>query len=285
MNTYNVVPGRRHALKLFTVNNTLILINVFVFIVLSIVIASRPDFIDYIGINPSNILHGKYFWTFLTSMFMHEPFPNITHILFNMISLFFVGTLLERIIGPRRYLMIYLVSGLFAGLVFVLLSGFFGTSFIGAKLFGSPDMYGIGASGAIFGVLGVLAVLTPRNKINLLAGPLIAIILDYFFTTVFPNAAFTNVLNIILTIYIFASIFTIFSFDPKIMKVSIPLTLPFWLLPVVAIVPLVIIGLFISLPIGNSAHLGGLIAGVAYGFFLRYRFPRKTKVISQIFSR
>ena len=166
-----------------------------------------------------------------------------------------------------------------------MLSGFFGTGLIGAKLFGSPEMFGIGASGAIFGVLGVLAVLTPKNKINLLAGPLIAIVLDYFFTTVFPNAALTNVLNIIFTIYIFASIFTIFSFDPKLVKVSVPLTLPFWLLPVVAIVPLVLIGLFISLPIGNSAHFGGLVFGVAYGFFLKYRFPRKTKMISAMFSR
>ena len=56
-------------------------------------------------------------------------------------------------------------------------------------------------------------------------------------------------------------------------------------LPIVAIVPLIIVGLFVSLPIGNTAHLGGLIAGLGYGFYLRKKYPRKTRMISQQFSR
>ena len=50
--------------------------------------------------------------------------------------------------------------------------------------------------------------------------------------------------------------------------------MPFWFLPIVAIVPLVIIGLFIELPIGNTAHLGGLIAGFAYGYYLKQKTKR-----------
>jgi membrane associated rhomboid family serine protease len=38
-------------------------------------------------------------------------------------------------------------------------------------------------------------------------------------------------------------------------------------------------------PIGNIAHLGGLLVGVGYGFYLKKKFPRKTKMISQYFAR
>ncbi len=283
MRGYNLFSGRRK----FRLSATaiLIIVNVVVYIILSILIAANPTLINFIGLKPSAILQGKNLWTLLTSMFMHEPLPNVTHILFNMISLFFVGTFLEKIIGKRRLVASYLTSGIFAGIVFSLLAGFFGNSTIGAKLFGSPSVIGIGASGAIFGLIGILAVLTPRNKISLVAGPLAAIILEYFLNSAFPNASFLVALGIILNIYIFASIFLIFSFNPKIYKFALPIQMPFWVLPLAAIVPLVIVGLFVELPIGNSAHLGGLVAGLAYGFYLRYKFPRKTKMISKIFSR
>lgn len=267
-----------------SVNTILILINVLVFIILSIVFSVNPNssIMNYIALRPADILQGKHLWTFLTSMFSHTYF---WHLAFNMISLFFVGILLERILGPKRYLWFYLISGLFAGLVFVLLSGFFGTTFLGAKIFGNPTIMGIGASGAIFGLLGILAVLTPKNKVSLIAGPLIAIILDSFLISAFPNSAITNVFGFIFTIYIFFSLFTILSFNPKIIRFSLPVNMPFWLLPIVAIIPLVIAGLFVQLPIANSAHFGGLIAGMAYGFYLKYKFPNKTKIISKIFSR
>ncbi len=283
MRGYNLFPGKRK----FRLSATAILIitNIVVYIVLSILIAANPTLINFIGLKPLAILQGKNLWTLLTSMFMHEPLPNVTHILFNMISLFFVGTFLERIIGKRRLVASYLASGIFAGIVFSLLAGFFGSSAIGAKLFGSPSVIGIGASGAIFGLIGILAVLTPRNKISLVAGPLAAIILEYFLNSAFPNAAFLVVVGLILNIYIFASIFLIFSFNPKIYKFALPIQMPFWILPLAAIIPLVIIGLFVELPIGNSAHLGGLVAGLAYGFYLKYKFPRKTKMISKIFSK
>ena len=168
---YRFAPRKFH----LSVNTILILINILMFILLSILVAINPNFINYFAITPSLILHGQYLWTFLTSMFSHVYF---WHIAFNMISLFFVGILIERILGPRRYLFFYLAAGLFAGLIFVLLAGFFGTSTLGASLFGNPNVSGLGASGAIFGLVGLLAVLTPKNRVYLITGPLIAIILE-----------------------------------------------------------------------------------------------------------
>jgi len=276
---YQFIPGRRNFH--LSVNTILILINVIMFILLSILISINPNFVNYFALNPSNILHGQYLWTFLTSMFSHVYF---WHIAFNMISLFFIGILIERIIGPKRYLLFYLVAGLFAGIVFVLLAGFFGASQIGANLFGSPNISGLGASGAIFGLMGLLAVLTPKNRVYLVAGPLIAIILESVLAN-FISSSLTNTIDLIVTAYVFLSIFAMFSSNNFLRKAVIPLNMPFWVLPIVAIVPLVIIGLFIPLPIANSAHFGGLIFGLAYGLYLKYKFPKKTQMISRIFSR
>jgi len=46
----------------------------------------------------------------------------VFHLFINMFSLVFVGSLVQKLLGPKRYLLFYLISGLFAGLLFVLLS-------------------------------------------------------------------------------------------------------------------------------------------------------------------
>lgn len=53
----------------------------------------------------------------LTYMFMHAPFPIITHIFFNMFALFIFGPILEHVWGSRKFLIFYLVTGIGAGLV------------------------------------------------------------------------------------------------------------------------------------------------------------------------
>lgn len=281
MNNYNFARKRNFFGNL-KVNTILVIINVIAFIAIQILLSINPDFLKYIALNPSNILQGKFLWTFLTSMFSHVAF---WHLAFNMISLFFVGGLVEKIIGPKRYLFFYIASGLFAGIIFVLFAGFFGASSIGAKLFGDPGIFGVGASGAIFGLVGLLAILIPKKRIYLIAGPLAAIILQTVIQVIFPNNPFSNILDIIVTIYIFISIFLMFSFNSKMKKIILPIEMPFWIIPVAAIVPLVIISLFVPLPIGNSAHFGGLVLGLIYGIYLKSKFPKKTQMISKIFSR
>ena len=214
-------------------------------------------------------------------MFMHGGFP---HLIFNMISLAFVGTFIERIIGKRRFILFYLLSGIIAGILFVLLAGFFGSSYLGGRLFGNPDVFGVGASGAIFGLVGLIAILTPKNKVYLIAGPLIAIILEAILGN-FLSQNIMSVISVLSTIYIFVSIFAMFSFNPKTRRFALPLEMPFWLLPIIAIVPLVVIGLFVELPIANSAHFGGLLVGLLYGLYLKIKYPKKTAIISRYFSK
>ena len=117
---YRIYPKKRSSFFAnFSINTNLILINIFLYIIFKILIYNNLKFWDYIAINPYNIIQGEYIWTFLTSMFMHV---NTLHIFANMLSLFFIGTLVEKILGAKRYLYFYLISGLFAGLFFVLSS-------------------------------------------------------------------------------------------------------------------------------------------------------------------
>jgi len=282
---YHIGPLKKRSffsLFNFSVTMQLIFLNVLCFIIFEIasLFYNRQILASLFYLTPSLIVSGQNLWTLVTSMFLHG---GIFHLFFNMISLFYVGMFLEGIIGKKRFLSFYLIAGIFAGIFFALSASFFGTTAIGAKIFGNPNIVGVGASGAIFGLVGLLSVLTPRKKISLIAGPLFAIVLQSTLSFAFPNEPFVGILSAILTFYIILSIFSMFSFNPRLIKLILPINMNFWFLPIVAIVPLVIIGLFVPLPIGNSAHFGGLVVGVVYGFYLRKKFPNKTKHIQRTF--
>lgn len=109
-------------------------------------------------------------WRMLTSLFLHGSF---LHILFNMYSLFIFGPIMERALGRWRFLVLYLVSG-FGGSVAVLLI--------------APQIAVLGASGAIFGLLGAFFVIQRRlggNSIQLI----IVIGLNLVMGFVIPNVA------------------------------------------------------------------------------------------------
>jgi len=86
-----------------------------------------------------------------TSAFAHSQ-SQITHILFNMYSLFVLGTLLEPMLGKWRFLTLYLFSIFGGGLGFLLLSTSFGSV--------------VGASGAVFGLMGAYLVFLVKLKLN-----------------------------------------------------------------------------------------------------------------------
>jgi len=84
-------------------------------------------------------------WIILTSMFLHGSF---NHIFYNMYGLFLFGTVLEQRIGPKRLLLVYFLSGIFAAIL--------------SSLFYERAL---GASGAIMGVIGALIVLMPELRL------------------------------------------------------------------------------------------------------------------------
>ncbi|MBT4165418.1 rhomboid family intramembrane serine protease [archaeon] len=267
----------------FSVTNWLILINTLVFILVMVLLPffGEEKMMGLLALQANAFFSGSL-WTVFTSMFMHG---NFAHLLFNMISLFFIGNFVERIIGRKKFFWFYLISGILAGFFYVLLSYFFGISELGARIFVSPDTFAVGASGAIFALLGLLAVLTPKNRVYLIMGPLIAIIFQALIGQLFPSSRFLPLLDLLITVYFVVSVFAIFSFSSSFRKLALPLEMPFWVLPIIAIVPLVIIGLFVDLPIGNTAHLGGLLVGLVYASYLKEKYPNKTRHLSVMFSK
>ena len=93
-------------------------------------------------------------WTLITHMFLHSRQPEtiIFHLLFNMMALFFFGPYLEKLIGKKSFIVVYLVSGIIAALGFILLEGNTGIGLVGA-------------SGAVYGILGTIAVLDPNLRV------------------------------------------------------------------------------------------------------------------------
>ena len=269
-------------LRRFSITNWLIIINTIIYlliVILKIVGFPEPKIFLIFALSANTLFSGAV-WTLLTSMFTHFWLP---HLLFNIISLFFVGNFLERIIGRKKFLGFYLISGIFAGIFYSVLSFYFGTSELGSRIFVNPSILSVGASGAIFGLVGLLAILTPFMKVYLIAGPIFALILQSILSKI-VNSQIISLINFFITFYIFLSIFSMFSFNPILRKIGIPISMPFWFLSIVSIVPLVIIGLFVNLPIGNTAHLGGLIAGFAYGSYLRIKYKKKTLFIQSHFK-
>jgi len=94
----------------------------------------------------------------VTAMFLHA---SLLHLAFNMLALYWLGTVVEQALGTWRYLLLYFVSGI-AGSA-------------GALLFSSQYAVTVGASGAIFGIMGALLVLEHRMT-GSFAGPALGLI-------------------------------------------------------------------------------------------------------------
>jgi len=114
------------------------------------------------------VAHGEW-WRLVSAAFLHYgPF----HLAVNMYSLYFAGTLLEQVIGRWRFLLLYIGSGIAGSAGALLLS---------------PNAVTVGASGAIFGILGALFVLERRRHIA--TGGQVAglIVLNLIFTFAVSN--------------------------------------------------------------------------------------------------
>jgi len=134
----------------------LITVNVLIFVVELITgggSAQRSPIIDFLGLTRANFLDQP--WTIITNLFVHGGFG---YILFNMISLYFLGSFLIRLVGEGNFLKLYFLGGIVGNLLFILLA--------------SPFSIGVGASGAIFALGGTLAIMAPRLPVLVFPIPL-----------------------------------------------------------------------------------------------------------------
>jgi len=91
-------------------------------------------------------------WRFISSMFLHGGYM---HIFFNAYALFLFGSILERKLSKSQFLTLYFVAGLVGGLAYYM------TYILGII----PSVPALGASGAIYGILGACAVMFPNMRI------------------------------------------------------------------------------------------------------------------------
>lgn len=165
-------------------------------LILYIATAIKPELILFFGLQPVSLLERP--WTIITNLFIHS---GIWHFLANMLTLYFFGSYLTRLVGERNFLIIYFIGGILGNILYILL--------------GSPFSIAVGASGAVFAVGGALTVLRPK-----------------------------------LTVFI----------------IPIPVPIPLWM---------AVIGGFLILSfmpyVAWQAHLGGLVLGLAAGYFFRRR--------------
>jgi membrane associated rhomboid family serine protease len=175
----------------------------FVFIaaaVITFVFQQITDLWIYLAFFPAFAFQNP--WMFVTSIFLHA---NFEHLLFNMIALFFFGITLERAIGHRAFVALFLGSGVVGNIGYLITAS-------------DPFTPAIGASGAVYGVLGALAVLAP-----------------------------------LMMIFVYGLI-----------PVPMIVAAAFWVL-------LDFVGLSSTTGIAHGAHIGGMVVGVSFGLYVRWR--------------
>lgn len=135
----NTNPVEKHMVKFSPVTYALIAINVIIWLLMFLILNRFSDFklLDVGGLVHFNVVHGEWY-RLITSIFLHF---NFEHILMNMLSLFIFGKIVESIVGHWRMLAIYIISGLFGNF---------------ASLSFNTDTVSVGASGAIFGLIGAV---------------------------------------------------------------------------------------------------------------------------------
>ncbi len=163
-------------------------------------------------------------WRFISSMFLHG---DMMHIFFNAYALFLFGSILERKISQRDYLIIFFGAGIIGGLLYFAMSLTEFASMCTTISGGEIPCPALGASGAVYGLLGAVAVMLPNMRIFV-----------FFMPMPMRYAAI---------LWFAISFFGTFTDDGS--------------------------------GIGHAAHLGGLLFGIAYAWFLSRKGTQETYYI------
>ncbi|WP_367883364.1 rhomboid family intramembrane serine protease [Thermococcus peptonophilus] len=139
---------------------TLFLINVAVYVVEALLsggnfLSIKGGVLAFLGQWNYAVLNYGYWWQLFTAMFVHV---NIIHIFFNMYFLLTMGRQLERVLGPKRVVLTYIVSGLVGNVLTLFLMP-------------PPMTISAGASGALFGIVGALITISGVVGGNMQGGP------------------------------------------------------------------------------------------------------------------
>lgn len=138
-------------IKGFSVNIVLIICNVILFLITDFFgIFLESDWLNAVGLTWQNVVHNQEYYRLITSMFFHA---DVHHLFNNMLVMFVIGEYVESYIGHRKYFILYFSTGIIAGF----------TSMV-YNMFRNSYIISIGASGAIFGLMGALLMTVILQK-------------------------------------------------------------------------------------------------------------------------
>lgn len=146
--------------KFFTLFNTIIvLVNVIAFLILHYtpLLGGEREMIGKGALSWYYVIREKEYYRVLTSMFMHS---DLEHLFNNMLVLLFVGDNLERAAGKLKYLFLYFGTGIIAGITSIS----YNMWREGGQYQIGHSTFSIGASGAIFGVVGAMLFIVAINR-------------------------------------------------------------------------------------------------------------------------
>ena len=146
-------PGRTRLIG-GSVVTTLIVINIVIYVLAKLGPAMGEWIYGNGAMQAQAVLRGQV-WRLFTAQYLHD-WTGVWHLLMNMLVLHFLGRPLERMWSPRKFFAVYTLCGL-AGYVFYTILGLRGVI--------DPHTPAVGASGCIFGLLGIAAVLFPNATV------------------------------------------------------------------------------------------------------------------------
>ncbi len=125
------------------------------FVLVFILQLAVAGFTEFLIFDPGNLA----LWTFISAVFLHG---GVTHLFFNSFALIIFGPYLERVIGRRQFITLFFLAGIAGSALYLL------TIYLGIV----PPRPALGASGAIYGILGALTILTPGLVVYLYFVPM-----------------------------------------------------------------------------------------------------------------
>ncbi|MFO1487221.1 MAG: rhomboid family intramembrane serine protease [Verrucomicrobiota bacterium] len=138
----------------WTATMVLIVVNIVAFILQNTVIPAEFE-ARYLNLSAYGILHG-YLWQLLTFQILHG---GLGHVFFNCLTLFMFGRMVESTLGWRRFVSLYVISGIFGGVLHI------AAAFMWPGYFNLPV---VGASAGIFGIIAAFAMLFPDQPLLLM---------------------------------------------------------------------------------------------------------------------
>ncbi|WMW26458.1 rhomboid family intramembrane serine protease [Methanolobus sediminis] len=142
--------------------------------IFSFILQIIPGYKESMWLIPNLLFQGKHLWTLVTHMFVHSGF---THLLFNMLVLFFFGPEFERRAGKKIFIYVYFTAGLVAAIAYSITTFSSNTQYVPV----------VGASGAIMGIFAALAIIAPDIRVYVYFIPMqithaliLFILLDFF---------------------------------------------------------------------------------------------------------